>query len=392
MNFVRKKDHVYDVIIVGAGLPGLVAATELVLRGLDICVLESADFPGGHSRLVFSPLGLVDNGLKFFPDQPASHEALEILKRLTAKPFEIFKIENGPITYHNGEMKPFVGFGKEAPAFHRGLSYFLEPHRLEISRRLGQLTADLVARLGDRVQSGAIVTKYLGANGQIETIMINGQKTMSARAVVHAASPKLLATLLADDVLSSRSKQKLAKADYWTILGLDLFHHGLISDRTELHLLNGTTQDDLGPCVGLFHAAVPSEKVNGELLQHSQWMTFIELEDSEDPEIVGAVLKKIKRQIKRAYPEAFEKIFSERILVAPMAEAELDLKWDRQGAFAGVGNLWLAHGSASEELNLVGSIRRGSIVADQVAAALGVVAATAPASLEESATHAPFEA
>lgn len=366
MNHIRKKDHVYDVVVVGAGLAGLVATVSLIKKGLDVCLLESTEFPGGHSRLVYSPIGLVDNGIKFFPDTQASASALEFLNSILPTPVEFGSVENGPITYQNGDLKPFVGFGKEAPDFHRELAYFLEPRRIELSRTVGQIVAELSSIVGERFYPGSIVTKYLGAEGQIQSVMVNGQRQINGREFVHAVSPKLLSTLLTDEILSARAKQKIAKADYWTILGLDLFHHGVISEHSELHLLNGTTQDDLGPCVGIFNPAVPSEKLNGELLQHSQWMTFVDEESSEDPEVIAAVLKKIKRQIKRAYPEAIDKLFSERILVAPLMEAELDLKFDKRGSFSGISNLWLAHGTASTDRNIAASINQAALISEQL--------------------------
>jgi hypothetical protein len=366
MNVLRKKDPIFDVVVVGAGLGGLVTAACLVQRGLDVCVLEGADFAGGHSRSIYSPLGLVDNGLKFFPDNANAQSLLMRLGLLVGQSIEIESVENGPVTFHNGEIKPFVGFGKEAPEFHRELSYFLEPRRLQLSRSLGQLTADLIALLGDRILTSSTVTKYLGREGVIESVMVNGQRQIFGREFVHSASPKLLGLLLSDEVLSSRTKQKIAKAEYWTILGLDLFHNGSISGKQELHLLNGTTQDEIGPCVGLFQGAVPSLQSKDELVQHSQWMTFVDEESSEDPEVIGAVLKKIKRQIKRAYPEALEKLISERIFVAPMMEAELDLKFDKRGALSGVSNLWLAHGTASGQPNLVGSLQQAETVVENL--------------------------
>ncbi len=367
MNHIRKKDHIYDVVIVGAGLAGLVVAASLLKKGLNICLLEGGDFPGGHSRSVYSPIGLVDNGIKFFPDKESTHVAIKGLNSVLTHSIEFNSIENGPVTYHNGDIKPFVGFGKDAPEFHRELSYFLDPKRLELSRTLGQIVSDLSAQIGDVFYPGSTVTKYFGHEGRISSVMVNGQKQIYGREFVHACSPKFLAVLLPDEVLSARAKQKIAKANYWTILGLDIFHRGTVSESTELHLLNGTTQDDLGPCVGMFYPAVTTENSEG-VLQHSQWMTFVENDDSEDPEIIGAILKKIKRQIKRAYPEALDKMFSERILVAPLVEADLDLKFDKQGAFSGISNLWLAHGSAIDEFNIVGSILQSLNVTNQILA------------------------
>lgn len=365
MGYMQKKDHIYEVVVVGAGLSGLIVAASLIKKGVNVCLLESTEFSGGHSRLVYSPLGLVDNGIKFFPDTEGALQALNWLNQLLPHPIEFGAVENGPVTYHNGELKPFVGFGKDAPDFHDQLSYFLEPRRLELSRKLGQIVADLGGLVTERFYPESTVTKYVGVDGEITSVMVNGQKLIHGKRWVHATSPKYLAQVLSEEVLSSRTKQRLAKANYWTTIGLDVFHQGIISERGELHLLNGTTQDELGPCVGLFHPSVVDDK-SGEYIQHSQWSTFVDYDSGEDPEVVGAALKKIRRQIKRAYPNAFEKLASERIFVAPLTEAELDLKSENSGLFPGVENLWLAHGSASQELNLTGAINQAFRVASHI--------------------------
>lgn len=381
MNSVRKKDHVYDVVIVGAGLSGLISAVSLSNQGFDVCLLEGADFAGGHSRSVYSPLGLIDNGIKFFPDTNSCRQALAKLNELLKSLIEYKIVDNGPITYQGGDFKPFVGFGKDAPEFHHELAYFLEPNRLELTRPIGQVAAELTMFVGDRFLPGSTVTKYLGANGKISSVMVNGQKTIFGREFLHATTPRSLDRLLSEDLLSVKAKQKIAKADYWTILGLDLFHRNQISERTELHLLNGTTADEIGPCVGLFHPPVASSEAETEdLIQHSQWMTFVSDESGEDPEVTGAVLKKIKRQIKRAYPEALDNLLSERIIVAPSMETDLGLKFDSKGNFSGIKNLWLAHGSASAEKNLVGSINQALLVSEQ---ACSVVDAIAPENMPQ---------
>jgi len=366
MSHIKRKDHVYDIVVIGAGLSGLISAAALAKEGMDVCVLESAEFSGGHSRLVYSPVGLIDNGIKFFPDNLKCTQALEQLNHILKVPIEFGSVENGPVTFQGGEIKPFIGFGKEAPDFHRELSYFLEPRRLELSRSVGQIVADLALGLGERFYPSSLVTKYQGHEGKIQSVMVNGQREIFGREFIHSASPKILSALLDDELLSVRAKQKIAKADYWTILGLDLFHSGTVTESQFLHLLNGTTQDELGPSVGLFHPTIPSVKNDEDLIQHSQWMTFVEQEAGEDPEFTGSALKKIKRQIKRAYPQALEGMISERILVAPLMEVDLELKFDQRGALHGIPNLWLAHGSASQGLNIVGSIQQSLLVASQI--------------------------
>ena len=126
-----------------------------------------------------------------------------------------------------------------------------------------------------------------------------------------------------------------------------------------MHVLNGTTHDDLGPCVGRFQEAVVN---HDKQIQVSQWVTFLNKEDSEDNEIIGHALKKIKRQIKRAYPEALEGMIQERIIVAPMIGGDGDLKLNANQTFGDLENLWIASAPANAQKNLIGSLSQAQII------------------------------
>jgi hypothetical protein len=150
-----------------------------------------------------------------------------------------------------------------------------------------------------------------------------------------------------------------------------------------MHILNGTTEDEIGPCVGRFSPAV----TEGEhTLQASQWMTFIEDEVTEDSEVVGAALKKIKRQIKRAYPEALESIKLERIVVAPQIAGDGELKLNGNQSLPGLNNLWVASGPVNAQKNLIGALAQANLVM----AALGFDV-TAPVVSTEAETQAETE-
>jgi monoamine oxidase len=45
-------DQIYDSVIVGAGLSGLVAGYELAAAGAAMCILEANDHPGGRVRTI----------------------------------------------------------------------------------------------------------------------------------------------------------------------------------------------------------------------------------------------------------------------------------------------------------------------------------------------------
>ena len=132
-----------------------------------------------------------------------------------------------------------------------------------------------------------------------------------------------------------------------------------MSDLQNIHVLNGTTQDEFGPCVGAFQA--PAE-VNGENLQYSQWLTFVEDEEAEDTEIIGFALKKIKRQIKRAYPDALENLKFERILVVPSYAGHGDLKLSANQSLAGVENFWVGSSQVHVQKNLLGALLQAELI------------------------------
>jgi hypothetical protein len=140
---------------------------------------------------------------------------------------------------------------------------------------------------------------------------------------------------------------------------LDLLHNHPVSDLQNIHVLNGTTQDEFGPCVGALQA--PAE-VNGENLQYSQWLTFVEDEEAEDTEIIGFALKKIKRQIKRAYPDALENLKFERILVVPSYAGHGDLKLSANQSLAGVENFWVGSSQVHVQKNLLGALLQAELI------------------------------
>ncbi len=353
-------------IVIGAGLAGLLTAAALKKIGHQVLLLDGADFAGGSSRGVYSPNGLVDNGLKNFTsiNKNEDEQILNLLSMIIGEKLKLNYFENGPITFKEGELKPFVGFGSHAPDFHKPLSYFLAPKRFNIEDQDGKLLTvhDIVSKLihivSDSFQPRMLVTQIISdATGEVNQLMINGSKLIQTSNVIYCGSPRQFNQLFSGQNLTSKIKQKLSKGIYWTALCLDIFHKGEVTKHEEMHLLNGTTQDEIGPCVGLFHHI---NKDTG--IQHSQWITYIDSETAEDAEAVGHVLKKIKRQIKRAYHTALDEIVSERIVVMPFTEAEIDLKLQESGLLPTFKNLWVASGSWSNKVNLWGTLSQISTI------------------------------
>lgn len=355
----KSQNHVYDYAIIGSGLSGLSMAAALSRFTDNIALLESGDVSGGMNRAIKFPTGITNNGLRFVPDTESARNAIEFLENILGLKIAGESQELPPVTYASGTFKPFVGFGENPPAFYEELNYFTANKALSLKLEPYAWTQLLFEKFKGDFMPRSYVTKFNSLNEKVTQVTINGAKTLSAHNFIFCGSIKDLALLLPEDAISARARQKLSKNTYWTALCLDICHTHAVTDTGVMHVLNGTTEDEIGPCVGHFSPAVQEGE---QTLQASQWMTFIEDEVTEDSEIVGMALKKIKRQIKRAYPEALESIKLERIVVAPQIAGNGELKLNANQSLPGLDNLWIASASMNPQRNLVGALAQANLV------------------------------
>jgi hypothetical protein len=392
-----KTNDIFDYIIIGSGLSGLTMAKALQKLSSKILLLDGADVAGGQNHMP-------ENGLRILPGTELAESALSFLQEVVGRDlsaqFSFKKIETSPVTFESGSLRPFVGFGENPPEFYEELQYFLSAETIEF----GQGPADWCRALAGSLEADhifrprSLVTKFIVENGLATGVVVNGQKTIHAHNFIYCGPVRDLHVLLPEDTLSHRQKLKLSKGKYWTAVGLDIKHAEKVTDSHHIHLLNGTTNDDLGPCVGQFAAVEPGTEIHGQL---SQWVSFLDNEDSEESENIANALKKIKRQIKRAYPEAMEKdkIIFERILVAPAIGGNGELKLSANQSLSSLPNFFIASGTVNSQKNILGSLCQAQLVASALGYKKDEVFAETqrPEFLEEAAAHddtyeAPAEA
>ncbi len=360
----KSQDHIYDYAIIGSGLSGLSIATALSCYTDNVALLESSDVPGGMNRAIKFPSGIINNGLRYIPDSESARNAIHFLENILALKVADGSSEVSPVTYLSGSLKPFIGFGDSPPAFYEELNYFTANRTLNLKLEPYAWTQQLFEKFKGEFMPRSYVTKFHSLNDQVTQVLINGAKTLNAHNFIFCGSVKELALLLPEQALTPRTLQRLNKNLYWTSLCLDICHSHEVTETTAMHILNGTTEDEIGPCVGKF---LPATQENDQVLQASQWMTFIEDEVAENSEVVGATLKKVKRQIKRAYPEALESIRLERIVVAQQVAGSGELKLNANQSFPGLENLWIGSAAVNSQKNLIGALSQ----AQMVVAALG---------------------
>jgi len=127
-----------------------------------------------------------------------------------------------------------------------------------------------------------------------------------------------------------------------------------------MFILNGTTQDDIGPCVGRFLA---SEEGQGQI---SQWLTFVSSEFTEDSEHVVHSLKKMKRQIQRAFPDSLKELKGERIVLSSSIGGGNEYKINDFGQISQVENLWISSSGAEGCINLAGALSQARKVCENL--------------------------
>ena len=352
-----KINESYDYVIIGAGLSGLLLTRALQTLSSKVLLLEGADSVGGMNQLE-------QHGLRFLPDTELSRSAIQFMQNYLPQTLALESVDVAPVTFDSGSLRPFVGFGERAPAFYDEISYFLAQRELRVGKGPSQWVQLLAQGLESTksLSVRSMVTKFVVENGLVTSVIVNGQKNVHAHNFIYCGPLRDLHVLFPDEVLSARQKHKLAKGKYWTAVGLDLLHKNKVSDSQQTHILNGTTDDEVGPCVGQFMAV--SE--NGEQL--SQWVSFLDNEDAEESENIANALKKIKRQLKRVHPEAQtpEMLKFERIQIAPFLEGHGELKITGHQSLTQLPNLFIGSGTMNSQKNLLGSLCQAQLVASSM--------------------------
>ncbi len=191
-------DRPLRIVVIGAGMSGLVAAYELSRAGHDVTVLEARERVGGRVLTVRSPFASghsVEAGAARIPPEHdltlgyAVHFGLEL---------DRFYPEDGLfLRYENGEQTtiPPSSFLSEWPDF------------VKIRGGSDRLPAAFAAELGDRVVTASPVTDIV-AGSTVRTTTSDGQSYESDRVLVTVPVP-LLSSIRFSPALSSAKTEAM---------------------------------------------------------------------------------------------------------------------------------------------------------------------------------------
>ena len=348
----------YDVIVIGSGLTGTLAAHLAHRAGQKVLLLEARDILGGAVRRIQTDAGTLPSSLEYFPENENAILQIQKLSELFGEQILDQVEETRPLTYDEGDFKSFVGFGDRKNPSVEELSFYNSPRRLKLLSGPDQWLEKLVQLGVGDVQTLAEVTHFDVADHQVTAVTINAANSFIANKVIFAAPPKHLDALFNQDDLSPKTRSRIAKSQVWTSVGLHLHHPTLQTQELGLHFLMGSSEE-FEPCVGRFFEA-------HEDGQKSVWISLIPQERSEDIEFVADTIKYMKRQIKRAYPNAFEKLSNEKIVVAAESHGHMPLHLKEPSHFAELKNFFIASPLVVESRGLVAALEQAFKASDWI--------------------------
>lgn len=355
-----------DLIIVGSGLTGLIAAAAAKKSGLSVRIIEAREIFGGALRSIQSAGHRLPTSLRFIPDCESARHHLESFKTLLTLPFTVEEDSARAVTFESGDFRPFVGFGAATSSAIDELARMNNGPRLDLSVGPDLWIEDLLGQFSEsELLSLSGLTGIEVQNGKISQIQINGAKWMTAERFIYTGSTTELERLLPESSLAPRVRTRLAKAKGLTSVSLHFLHKSQLTAELGYHFLAGSS-GETDPLVGRFF---PTDE-NG---QSSTWMALI-TDDHTDDESIGQVIRYMKRQIKRAYPEALDGLIAEKIVIAPESHGTFGVQLKDGGVFTEIDNLFLATPRVSSEPGTLAAIERGLAAATWATPAIPVAA------------------
>lgn len=347
--------HIYDYIVIGSGLTGLTIANKLSQETENVLLIESELNLGGSNKVATLKGHSLDNGLRFLPGSDIANQALLNLEDQLNIKLSHGTLENVVETYDASGFKPFLGFGDHAPDFYKEISYYFSKEKADMNLPWYKIVELMQIGFKGTTLNRSFVTGFTVEDDTVTQVQVNHNKQYAGKNFIFAASLQELSTLLPDSILSAKMKSKIKKDAAWMSVCLDLCHD--VSDakieKTNLFLLDGTTNDSIGPCIGRFLPIDPA--LEDTTQQISQWTGFIDRDTAEETENISEVIKKMKRQIKRAFPEMSEKIIAERLYISSPLTAGT-IKTNANGTLPKASNLWVASAQQNPFSNILGSL------------------------------------
>lgn len=331
-----------QTLVVGGGFAGLFVARALAQSGHRVCLIEPETELGGSLRGYDREGNKFDSCLQIWPDPDSTHPAWRWAQeclRLQIPNLNWTRREERPRTYAHSQWVEFAGFGDSPPEYVEDLAPWLIPTWGECDPLLASVIRGLAQNptQGPQVEFlKAWVTALEVSEGQCRGVWINSTKKIEAARVYWCAPIEALRRCLPAALSPERSRMK---ASSW--VGLDWHCSDSSFESSAYQVLFGSGEDQLvflGRHLGK---------------GFSQWMTLMDFEEAENEENVSHVIKKMKRTLKKLFPQLSDSLVFERLAFFPEHRIHRGFK-HKSGRLTGLKDFQILFPSLSPRPGLLG--------------------------------------
>jgi hypothetical protein len=345
-----------NTVIIGGGLTGLFLAHRLQRGGHTVTLLEARETLGGRYKRASQSQPYSSPGLDLIPSGQEQMALLEWLKNHLPIPLNLELREHYPQIFDEGKWRPFAGFGESNFQSVGELSaLFGHTHHVDLQPPLEQITRALVEQLPIEAQTMSEVTGFKVAEGKVTEVVVNGDKSIKADSVIFTPPPALANNFFAGEDLPIKHRTRLAKMQSWTAVTLELQHEPALVDDSSVRFFTHNAKE-FEPVVGRVFGAT------------SKWMTLVPGDREADHEFAGQCIRHIKRQLKRAWPLAFEGSAktNEKIYVQLHAYGQHSLRAKETYRFPEISNFYLANHALASLPGELGALEPVKVLAEQL--------------------------
>lgn len=208
------------------------------------------------------------------------------------------------LTVNSGSLVPFVGFGSKKFPADDYIKSWSATQWLKLNKNFNSWEPEYVSNFKGETLAGYAIDAI--TPGDDHTIVKVNGKEYKAKKVFYCDDMGELVKVLPKNFVPQKALSKIGKQDHWSMACYEFEHEEAQSETSQPHIL-WSEKDGSNPCIGQFNKS--SE------FKTSSWWCLFARELVDDVEETTRVLKFMKKQIKRAYPEFFNTVKKERVTI-----------------------------------------------------------------------------